>query len=120
MSKIMIVDDSKSMRQMVTFTLESAGHEVIEASDGNEALELAKQEAVDLVMTDVNMPNMDGVSLVKFLREMDEYNSVPILMLTTESDSEKKMEGRDAGATGWLIKPFHPDKLVDTIYKVLG
>lgn len=120
MTRILAVDDSASMRQMVAFTLKGGGFEVIEASDGVEALELAKQNDCDLVLTDVNMPNMDGITLTKELRGLPNYKFVPILMLTTESGMDKKSEGRAAGATGWIVKPFNPDQLLNTIKKVMG
>jgi two-component system chemotaxis response regulator CheY len=120
MAKILAVDDSASMRQMVSFTLKSAGHEVLEAADGVEALKLAQGQSVDLVLSDVNMPNMDGITLCKNLRELATYKFTPILMLTTESTGDKKMEGKSAGATGWIVKPFNPDQLLTTIKKVLG
>ena len=120
MARIIAVDDSASMRQMVSFTLKGAGHDVMEASDGVEALKLAKQEGgVDLVISDINMPNMDGIALIKELRTLAPYKFTPILMLTTESSSDKKMEGKAAGATGWIVKPFNPDQLLATIGKVL-
>ncbi len=120
MAKILAVDDSASMRQMVSFTLKGAGHDVIEASDGVEALKLAQGQSVDLVLSDVNMPNMDGITLCKNLRQLGTYKFTPILMLTTESAGDKKMEGKSAGATGWIVKPFNPDQLLTTIKKVLG
>jgi two-component system chemotaxis response regulator CheY len=120
MAKILAVDDSASMRQMVSFTLKGAGHDVIEASDGVEALKLAQGQSVDLVLSDVNMPNMDGLTLCKNLRQLATYKFTPILMLTTESAGDKKMEGKSAGATGWIVKPFNPDQLLTTIKKVLG
>jgi two-component system chemotaxis response regulator CheY len=120
MAKILAVDDSASMRQMVSFTLKGAGHDVIEASDGVEALKLAQGQSVDLVLSDVNMPNMDGLTLCKNLRQLGAYKFTPILMLTTESTGDKKMEGKSAGATGWIVKPFNPDQLLTTIKKVLG
>ncbi|ARU57584.1 MAG: response regulator [Pseudomonadales bacterium] len=119
MTKILAVDDSASMRQMVSFTLKGAGYEVVEASDGQQALDLAKKQQVDLVLSDVNMPVMDGIALVKELRGLPSYKFTPILMLTTESAGDKKMEGKQAGATGWLVKPFNPDQLLATIKKVL-
>ena len=120
MAKILAVDDSASMRQMVSFTLKGAGHDVIEASDGQEALKLAQgQSGVDLVISDVNMPNMDGITLIKHLRTLPSFKFTPILMLTTESNAEKKTEGRSAGATGWIVKPFNPEQLLATIGKVL-
>lgn len=120
MAMILAVDDSVSMRQMVSFTLKGAGHEVIEAGDGAIALKAAKTKKVDLVLTDVNMPNMDGVTLVRELRALPTYKFTPILMLTTESGDNKKQEGKTAGATGWLVKPFNPEQLLATIKKVLG
>lgn len=118
MARILAVDDSVSMRQMVTFTLREAGHDVTEASDGAEALEKAKLEQFDLVLSDVNMPVMDGIELIKHLRALPNYRFTPILMLTTESGTDKKMQGKEAGATGWLVKPFNPDRLLATIAKV--
>lgn len=120
MAKILAVDDSPSMRQMVSFTLKSAGHEVTEASDGKEALTCAQKAKFDLVLTDVNMPNMDGISLIRELRKLGEYKFTPILTLTTESGGDKKTEGKTAGATGWIVKPFSPEQLLNTIKKVLG
>ena len=120
MATILTVDDSASMRQMVTFTLKSAGHEVTEAVDGVDALEKAKQGTYQLVITDVNMPNMDGITLTRELRDLVDYKYTPILTLTTESDKNKKQEGKNAGATGWIIKPFNPEQLLLTIKKVLG
>ena len=116
---ILAVDDSASMRQMVRFTLKRAGYEVIEAVDGLEALELARGKTVSLVLTDVNMPRMDGITLVRELRRLTTYKFVPMLMLTTESSSEKKVLGKQAGATGWLVKPFNPKTLLATISKVI-
>ncbi|HEX4938607.1 MAG TPA: response regulator [Candidatus Kapabacteria bacterium] len=120
MTKILAVDDSASMRQMVSFTLQGAGYEVVEACDGQEALNKAKLGQVDLVLSDVNMPVMDGISLIKNLRSLPNYKFTPILMLTTESAADKKSEGKAAGATGWIVKPFNPDQLLNTIKKVLG
>ncbi len=119
-ASILAVDDSASMRQMVSFTLKSAGYEVVEATDGVEALDIAKKRSVNLVLTDVNMPNMDGIALIKHLRGLPDYRFTPLLMLTTESGVEKKQEGKAAGATGWIVKPFNPDQLVNTIAKVIG
>lgn len=120
MASILAVDDSPSMRQMVSFTLREAGYEVIEAEDGEDALAKAKTRTVQLVLTDVNMPKMDGIELIRRLRTLPAYAGVPILMLTTESADAKKQEGRQAGATGWIVKPFDPDKLLATISKVMG
>jgi two-component system chemotaxis response regulator CheY len=119
MHSILAVDDSASMRQMVAFTLKGAGYNVIEAADGQEAYDKAKGESVDLVLTDQNMPRMDGITLVKNLRALATYSSTPILILTTESSDEMKAMGRAAGATGWLVKPFDPGKLLDVVRKVI-
>ena len=116
---ILAVDDSASMRQMVSFTLREAGYEVVEAVDGAAALEYATENCVDLVLTDVNMPHMDGITLVRELRQLEHYRYVPMLMLTTESGADRKLEGKAAGATGWLVKPFNPEKLIATIERVL-
>jgi len=118
-STILAVDDSASMRQMVSFTLREAGYEVVEAVDGAAALEYATENRVDLVLTDVNMPRMDGITLVRELRQLEHYRYVPMLMLTTESGADRKLEGKAAGATGWLVKPFNPEKLIATIERVL-
>ncbi|MGH8518354.1 MAG: response regulator [Panacagrimonas sp.] len=119
-NRILAVDDSASMRQMVAFTLKSAGFDVAEAEDGQAALDLAKTEKFKLVLADVNMPRMDGITLVRNLRTLAEYKFTPLLMLTTESTPEKKLEGKAAGATGWLVKPFNPEQLVATVQRVLG
>jgi two-component system chemotaxis response regulator CheY len=120
MTRILAVDDSASMRQMVAFTLKSAGFDVTEAEDGCKALEVARREKFNLVLADVNMPNMDGLSLIRELRGLADYKFTPMLMLTTESGPEKKQAGKAAGATGWIVKPFSPEQLVDTIRRVLG
>ncbi|SHG48366.1 two-component system, chemotaxis family, response regulator CheY [Hydrocarboniphaga daqingensis] len=119
-NRILAVDDSTSMRQMVTFTLSSAGFDVTEAEDGVVALSLARKQKFDLVLADVNMPNMDGLTLVRELRGLSEYKFTPLLMLTTESTPEKKLEGKAAGATGWMVKPFVPEQLISTIKRVIG
>lgn len=116
---ILAVDDSVSMRRMVGDTLQRAGYEVVQAADGLEALEYARGASADLVLTDVNMPRMDGIQLVRELRGLESYKFVPMLVLTTESGQEKKMQGKRAGATGWLVKPFNPQQLLATISKVL-
>jgi two-component system chemotaxis response regulator CheY len=119
MSKVvMTVDDSKTMREMVAFTLKQAGFTVKTAEDGQDALKVLGDEKVDCIVTDLNMPVMDGLQLIRELRQHAVHKATPILMLTTESDEGKKQEGRDAGATGWLVKPFNPDKLINTINKV--
>ncbi len=117
---ILAVDDSASIRQMVSFTLKSAGYEVIEAVDGQDGLDKAKSRPVNLILTDQNMPRMDGLSLIKSLRALPQYATTPILMLTTESSDAMKMQGRAAGATGWLVKPFDPQKLIEVVRKVIG
>ncbi len=120
MAQILAVDDSASMRQMVAFTLKGAGHDVTEASDGKQALSLAKSKKFDLVLSDVNMPNMDGIALTKELRALPDFKFTPILILTTESGADKKQDSKAAGATGWIVKPFNPDQLLATVKKVLG
>ena len=117
---ILSVDDSSSIRQMVSFTLKGAGYEVLEAVDGQDGLDKAKTKTVDMVLTDQNMPRMDGLTLIKNLRAMPSYKSVPILMLTTESGDAMKAQGKAAGATGWLVKPFDPAKLLEVTKKVIG
>ena len=120
MHSILAVDDSASMRRLVAFTLKSAGYEVVEAVDGMDGLDKAKARQVNLVLTDQNMPRMDGLSLIKSLRGMPSYRTLPILMLTTESSDTMKSQGRAAGATGWLVKPFDPQKLIEVVKKVIG
>ena len=117
---ILAVDDSASIRQMVSFTLKSSGYEVVEAVDGMDGLEKAKGKTFNLILTDQNMPRMDGLSMIKSLRAMPQYKTVPILMLTTESSDAMKQQGKAAGATGWLVKPFDPQKLVEVVKKVIG
>ena len=117
---ILAVDDSASLRQMVAFTLKSAGYDVIEAGDGEEGLAKAKGATVNVVLTDQNMPKMDGLTLVKSLRALPQYAATPILLLTTESSDQMKAAGKAAGATGWLVKPFDPAKLIEVIKKVAG
>ncbi|HLJ39268.1 MAG TPA: response regulator [Steroidobacteraceae bacterium] len=119
MARILAVDDSPSMRQLVKLALASGGHEVDVATDGVEALQVAERQQFDVVITDVNMPNMDGISLVRELRRLANYRFVPLLMLTTESTSERKQQGKEAGATGWLVKPFDPARLLSIVAKVL-
>src|SRR5258707_15769443 len=117
--KILAVDDSASMRQMVLVTLAGAGYEVVQARDGVEGLELARQSAVDLVLTDVHMPRMDGISLGRERGGLLNRKFVPMLILTPESSQEKKMDGKRAGATGWIVKPFNPPQLLATVARVL-
>lgn len=116
--RALTVDDSKTMRDMVSFTLKNAGYEVIEAEDGKDALTKLGNQAIDVVITDLNMPNMNGFELIRALRANPTYKFTPILMLTTEGDDSKKTEGKAAGATGWIVKPFNPEKLVQVVGKV--
>jgi len=119
MSKLVLtVDDSAAIREMLAYVLKSAGHRVIEAPDGMEGLKKALANQFDLIITDQSMPKMDGITLVKALRALPQYVSVPILLLTTESSDNMKDEGRTAGATGWLVKPFDPNKLLEVVGKV--
>lgn len=120
MATILVVDDSASMRQMVSFTLKEAGYSVTVAENGQQALNIAKTGGFDLVLSDINMPVMDGITLIKELRSLPTFKFIPILMLTTEAGLDKKMQGKQAGATGWIVKPFNPDKLLSTVKKVLG
>ena len=120
MRTILAVDDSPSIRQMVAFTLKGAGYEVFEANDGQDGLDKARARKADLVLTDQNMPRMDGITLIQSLRKLPDYSAIPILVLTTESSDEMKAKGRAAGATGWLVKPFDPKRLIDVVRKVLG
>jgi two-component system chemotaxis response regulator CheY len=120
MASILAVDDSASMRKMVTFTLKSAGYDVEQAVDGVDALTKAQLRPFDCIVTDVNMPNKDGITLIRELRLLPDYKYIPMLLLTTESGIEKKQEGKAAGATGWIVKPFDPDQLLKTLKKVLG
>ena len=117
--KILIVDDSESIREVVSFTLENEGFEVLVANDGTDALKFLDGREIDMIITDLHMPEMDGITLIKPVREMEAYQRIPILFLTTESQTAKKMEAKEAGATGWIIKPFVPAKLIAALQKVL-
>jgi two-component system chemotaxis response regulator CheY len=117
--KVLIVDDAVSMRQMVSFTLKQGGYEVVEAEHGQDALNKLARGPVDLILTDLNMPVMDGITLIQNVRRMPSMKSKPILMLTTEGLAAKKEQGKAAGATGWIVKPFDPEKLLQTLAKVL-
>jgi two-component system chemotaxis response regulator CheY len=119
MTKVLVVDDSNSIRDMVSFTLKSAGYETVEAKDGQDGLSVAQDATFDLVITDVNMPIMDGITLCQELRKLPDFKFTPILILTTESSTDMKMRGKSAGATGWLVKPFNPEKLLATIKRVV-
>lgn len=114
---ILIVDDSASMRQLVTFALKDAGYDVIAAVDGKDALSKVNGTKIDMVVTDLNMPNMDGIELIKQIRSRATCKFIPVVMLTTESQGSKKQEGKQAGASGWLVKPFTPEKLIEVIKK---
>ena len=116
MSKsILVVDDTRSMRRMVSTVLQGAGYSVEEAADGAEALEKAKGRVYDLVVTDQNMPRMDGISLVRPLRQLSQYDAVAVIVLSTETGADLKARGRAAGATGWMAKPFDPEKMLDVV-----
>src|SRR5512136_470144 len=117
---IMTADDSASIRQMVSFTLKQNGYEVVEAVDGRDALNKLNSQKVDMLLTDLNMPNLDGIGLIKGVRAIPTCKFIPIVMLTTESQDSKKQEGKAAGATGWIVKPFKPDQLLAVVKKVLG
>jgi two-component system chemotaxis response regulator CheY len=117
---VLTVDDSASIRQMVAFTLKSAGYTVVEAVDGQDGLDKANANSVNLILTDQNMPKMDGLTLIKTLRGLPQHKATPILMLTTESSDAMKAQGKAVGATGWLVKPFDPQKLLEVVQKVIG
>lgn len=117
--KILAVDDSLTMRQLIKMTLSRSGYEVVEAEDGAKGLEKASAEAFDLVLSDINMPVMTGLELLRSLRSLEQYKFTPIVLVTTESQLEKKQEGKAAGATGWIVKPFEPDQLLAVVTKVL-
>lgn len=118
--KILIVDDSKSIREVVSFTLENAGFEVFKGVDGVDGLEvLQKNTSIDLIITDLHMPNKDGFEFIRDVRAQEAFKFVPILFLTTESQNDKKMQAKEAGATGWIVKPFVPEKLLAAINKVV-
>jgi len=119
MANILVVDDSNSMRQMIKFSLEAAGHNIVEAADGQGGLNAARSKQFELVVTDVNMPIMNGFEMTKAVRQLPNYKFTPIIMLTTESDSNKKMEGKAAGVTGWIVKPFQPEKLIAVLNRLL-
>lgn len=118
--RIMIVDDSATVRQVLRLTLDNAGYQVIQAEDGQEALDLLDGQSIDMLITDLNMPKVDGIELIRQLRQMDHYRFIPIIMLTTESAEEKKREGKAAGASGWIVKPFKPEQLLKVVKMVLG
>ncbi len=117
---ILTVDDSASVRQMVSFTLKNEGYDIVEAVDGVDAMEKLEETPPNMVLTDLNMPNMDGIELIKNIRANPNFKFIPIILLTTESQAEKKKAGKEAGATGWIVKPFKPEQLIGVIKKVLG
>lgn len=117
--KILILDDSESIREVVIFTLEKDGHDVLVGVDGKDALKHLDGRDIDLIITDLHMPNMDGIEFIKEVRQMEKYKYTPILYLTTESQQSKKMEAKQAGATGWIVKPFMPEKLLAAINKIM-
>lgn len=119
MAKILVIDDSRTIREMLIFSLK-AQHTVDEAENGQIGIDMFKRQTYDLVITDLNMPNIDGLTVIREYRKLPQYRSKPILMLTTEADATKKQQGKEAGATGWMVKPFDPAKLIATIAKVLG
>ena len=116
--RILTIDDSKTIRDMLNLTLSEAGFEVLQAVDGQDGVDMLAKERVDIVITDINMPKMDGYGVIRHMRERPEFKRMPILVLTTESDTEKRNVARQAGATGWLVKPFDPERLIATINKV--
>ncbi len=116
----MTVDDAASVRQMVSFTLQEAGYDVVEAVDGLDALEKINSSTIDMLITDMNMPNMGGIELIRKVRAIPRIKFIPIIMLTTESQEAKKQEGKKVGATGWIVKPFRPEQLVAVVKKVLA
>lgn len=116
---ILVVDDSSSMRQVVSITLKQAGHDVIEACDGKDALTKLAGQKIHLVISDVNMPNMDGITFVREMKKNAAYRFVPVIMLTTEGSEEKKKAGQDAGAKAWVVKPFQPQQLLGAVTKLL-
>lgn len=116
--KVMVVDDSNAIRESLVFTLKSAGYDAIEASNGAVALDLMKKWQIGLFISDVNMPEMDGITLLRKIREDSEYKHTPIIMLTTESSRDMIEQGKKAGAKAWIIKPFHPEQLIDAVKKL--
>jgi len=117
---ILTVDDAPTMRKLIAFTLSGAGHKVLEAPDGKAALSLLKTTRVDMIVTDVNMPNMDGIELTRNLRALPQYARTPVLIVTTESQANAKAAGKQAGATGWIVKPFDGQQLLAIVKRVLG
>lgn len=118
--KIIAVDDSATVRQMLSFTLQDAGYEVVQAVDGNDALEKFSTESFEMLITDLNMPGIDGIDLIRQVRQKPGNRFMPIIMLTTESQESKKLEGKSAGASGWIVKPFKPEQLLNVVKMVLA
>jgi two-component system chemotaxis response regulator CheY len=119
--KVLVVDDSAAIRQSITYVLQQGGYDVVEAKDGLDGLAVLQgMAATDLIITDVNMPNLDGISLIRKVREIPKYKFTPIIVLTTESQGSKMNEGKEAGATGWIVKPFSAEKLLGVVKKVVG
>lgn len=116
---VVVIDDSESIRELVGLTLENSGYKVIKGVDGKDGLQLFDGREVNLIITDLNMPNMDGISFIREIRKMQDYSRVPILVLTTESQAAKKEEAKAAGATGWIVKPFVAEKLIEVVQKVI-
>ncbi|HUJ16993.1 MAG TPA: response regulator [Nitrospirota bacterium] len=114
---VLVVDDSASMRQLVAFTIKEAGHDVLVAENGRDALGKIAGAKIDMVITDLNMPEMDGIELIRKLRGLPAFKFSPIVMLTTESQESKRQEGKQAGASGWIVKPFSPEQLLDVVKK---
>jgi len=119
MKRVMTVDDSASLRQMVSVVLRGGGYQVIEAVDGVDALSKLKGQELQLILTDINMPNMDGLEFTRRLRAMPDYRFVPVVLLTSESNADKKQQGKAAGATAWIVKPFNPDQLLAVVKMVV-
>lgn len=118
--KVLVVDDSSAIRESVSYVLDQAGYGVVQAGDGLEGLEKLKEGSFDLIVTDVNMPNLDGIGLVRKVREQGQHKFLPIVVLTTESQQSKMQEGKEAGATGWIVKPFDSEKLLGVVKKLIG
>lgn len=116
--KVMIVDDSKAIRQSLAFTLKSVGYDVVEATNGIDALDLMKDNSIGLFISDVNMPEMDGITLLKKLKDDKDYKHTPVIMLTTEASGDMITEGKEAGAKAWIIKPFQPEQLIEAVKKL--
>jgi two-component system chemotaxis response regulator CheY len=115
---VLTVDDSRTMRDMLSLTLKSAGFRVLQAEDGIDGLQVLEQETPQVIITDINMPRLDGFGFIEEVRQTQRWRSVPILVLTTESDAAKKLRARNAGATGWIVKPFDATKLIDAVRRV--